>query len=402
MQTSLARNVQWVTRRQDAGHLSVAFFHAARAHRSQRSIFPPSRPCNSSGSKEQFKIVKLPPSLRRFPAMGQQDGRWPRQFQFTPADEHQFGAVVGHSAGDIPTVYARPIKQPAPSRLNATLQQHGAHMLLMGGISGMAIVALFNGVTTAEIFFTTKMAQTMVSNIPFAGCCASAGDVVAQLMTGTGLKKLDFRRVIAAGAIGGMLQGFGTTAWLWNLNISIPRSLVGFDDLSKFTWLTGKVLLDSAAWGTVINTINVGARRIAAGDSVIQAYHNWREKILSITQSEFKFWPAFGALVYTCVPEAQQVNAFGLGGFVWSVYLSYAANHGVTSNKKGLFRYGRPTGVRVPASSSSLDDPVTGRVVLARFDVKSTALPLHGAAGRPRAKRSAASASMMKRISYSQ
>jgi hypothetical protein len=263
-------------------------------------------------------------------------------------------------------------------------------MLFAGGTASTAGLVLINSITSPEVFFTAKLAQAMLMNLPVPCLCAAAGDVVAQLLTGTrDLWKLDVRRTVSAGIIGGSLQGFGTTAWLWHLNLGIPRSMVGFDSLSQGAWLIAKVLLDSAAWGTLINTLNVCARRVAAGDSLVQAHSTWRDKIVGITRSEFKFWPAFGAVVYTCVGEAQQVNAIGFGGFIWSVYLSYAANHFALSNAQSHFRYGRPTGVRIKAPTSSLDEPewTQGRMVLARFDGKSSQLPLHGAVGRPRISR---------------
>jgi len=314
-------------------------------------------------------------------------------------EAHRVHAAQYTAAGDAPAVCARPVcesvcpvSQPAattPAWMQA-LRENGAHMLFAGGTASTAGLVLINSVTSPEVFFTAKLAQTMLMNLPVPCLCAAAGDVVAQLLTGTrDLWKLDMRRTVSAGVIGGSLQGFGTTAWLWHLNIGIPRSMVGFDSLSQGAWLIAKVLLDSAAWGTLINTLNVCARRVAAGDSLVQAHSTWRDKIVGITRSEFKFWPAFGAVVYTCVGEAQQVNAIGFGGFIWSVYLSYAANHFAKSNEHSHFRYGRPTGVRIKASTSSLDEPewTQGRVVLARFDGKSSQLPLLGVVGRPRVSR---------------
>eukprot|EP00802_Teleaulax_amphioxeia_P013473 Tamp_13524.p1 GENE.Tamp_13524~~Tamp_13524.p1 ORF type:complete len:402 (-),score=81.95 Tamp_13524:113-1318(-) len=390
MQSSVVRSgVQWLTRRQDAGRLPAAFYHAARAQR------PKMRPVQPQPLV--LKIVKLPPSLRRLPRAApamttqQQLEKAHLVEAMTSAQVAQYAAAAGHSAGDIPTVYARPILEVdrTPQWIQA-VKENGAHALLAGGAAGMAGLALFNAATCSAVFFTPQLAQTMLMNIPTPFLCAAAGDVVAQVVTGTReISKLDRRRILAAGLIGGVLQGFGTTAWLWHLNHAIPRSMVGFDNLSQGAWLLAKVLFDSAAWGTVINTLNVGARRVAAGDSVIQAYSTWKDKIVSITKSEYKFWPAFGAVIYTCVPEAQQVNGFGFGGLIWSIYLSYAANHGVSSNQQGFFRYGRPTGVRIKAPTSSLDEPEMprGQMVLARFNVKSSELPLHGAVGRPRISR---------------
>ena len=398
MRTAQAR--AWF--RRDGGELLRGFIHPGVQN--QRSVIlggvaathrTPGMPRRKQQTPEAApKIVKLPPSLRRCPraapAVGHSDMHQHVEAQrvqsLTDAEAAQYTA-----AGDAPT-FARPVLQPAattPAWMQA-VRENGAHMLFAGGTASTAGLVLINSITSPEVFFTAKLAQAMLMNLPVPCLCAAAGDVVAQLLTGTrDLWKLDMRRTVSAGVIGGSLQGFGTTAWLWHLNIGIPRSMVGFDSLSQGAWLIAKVLLDSAAWGTLINTLNVCARRVAAGDSLVQAHSTWRDKIVGITRSEFKFWPAFGAVVYTCVGEAQQVNAIGFGGFIWSVYLSYAANHFAKSNEHSHFRYGRPTGVRIKASTSSLDEPewTQGRVVLARFDGKSSQLPLHGAVGRPRISR---------------
>jgi len=393
----LAHRLQQLQRSQVIGRLAAASYHGtaqlssqARSHRSQRTIFAASK---SHNVKEQLQLTRLPTHLKRFPSMThpsmtpRPQDKMRADAQFTPTEEDAYGPVVGHSAGDIATVYARPLPAPVQSSYMTTLQENGAHLLVLGSFSGIASIALLNGLNSSEVFFSTTLAANLFSNVPVAGLCALSGDMVAQLMTGTALKQLDMRRALSAGVIGGVLQGFGTTGWLWNLNLAIPRSVIGIDGLSEIGWLAVKVGIDSAFWGSIMNTVNVIARRIAAGDSVVQAYHNWREIILSITRAEFKFWPAFGALVYTGVSEAQQVNAFGIGGFIWSVYLSYAANTGVKSNAKGLFRYGRPIGVRMSAPLNVEQSQVVGRLVPVRFDDKSSALPLHGAVGRPRVSR---------------
>lgn len=364
---------------------------AARAHRSQRTVFVG---CVANKNGPVFQLSKLPVSLSKFPAMPLP----PPAYMAARAD---LVDIAGHSAGDIATVYARPLPPDTETSYVATLQENSHNLLVLGSVGGMAAVVAMNGLTTDQVFFTGMLAKQMIWNLPVASICAGAGDVVAQLLTGTKARNLDGRRVVAAGAIGGALQGFGTTSWLWHLNLAIPRSVIGFDSLPQLTMLAGKVILDSAVWGTSINTLNVLARRIAAGDSVVQAYHTWRDKILGITRSEFKFWPAFGAVVYTCVPEAQQVNAFGVGGFIWSVYLSYAASHGVKSNSKGLFRYGRPVGVRMTTRMLCEQPKATGKLVPARFDVKLNVLPSLGTVGRPRMTRGAPSKKKLRLLATS-
>ena len=382
------RTQQLATRSQVIGRLSyqgtAQLSSQARSHRSQRAVFAA---CKSHNVKEQFQITNLPTHLKRFPSMiPRPQQKLCKTPHFTPTEEDLlYGPLVGHSPGDIATVYARPLPDHVQSTYMKTLRDTGAHMLVVGGLGGMVAVALCNGLTTSEHFFSTTMASNMIGNLPVAGLCAISGDAVAQMLSGKGIQQLNMRRAISAGLIGSVLQGFLTTGWIWNLNLAIPRSMIGVDSLSQVGWLAIKVGMDSALWGSVMNTINVVARRIAAGDSVVQAYHNWREIILGITRDEFKFWPAFGAMVYTCVPEAQQVNAFGVGGFIWSVYLSCAANTGVTSNAKGLFRYGKPTGVRMSNVLNVEQNQVVGRLLTMRFDDRSSALPLHGAIGRLRA-----------------
>lgn len=375
---------------------------AARAHRSQRTVFAA---CPSHNTKGSLSVMKIPASQSRYPAMSPRPEMEDAQ-QATGAHDllqgsHSYVAVAGHSAGDGSAFLQRTPSggtsaRPSPAGILGTLKKHRAHVLLLGGMSGMASVVLFNGVTSSEIFVTAQMAKNMLMNVPLTALCSGTGDVVAQMMTGTRLQSIDWRRVVAAGSIGGILQGFGTTAWVWHLNESIPRSIIGLESLSEQAMLAWKVGIDSAFWGTVINTLNITLRRVAAGDSLVQAYHNWHTKIMDVTKGEFKFWPAFGSAVYLFVPDAQQVNVFGFGGLIWSIYLSFMANHGVASNAKGLFRYGarRPSGVRTrpaPAPAMTHQD-IAARLVPARHGETSFAAAvrvrgLQVAMGRPRPSR---------------
>lgn len=394
MQASLVRSVQRAQQCVGGGRVIRPFSAGAvhkptpgpRAHRLERTVFAPSK--THTVTMQHVKMVKMPLGLNRNPALA------PRPvFQAALTELQQRPAVAPDVAGGEVIIRTRstgsgavaPAGELASFSYSQSVKEHAAHIMFISGMAGMGSIALVNGLTSHEVFFTAELARAMVSNIPIAGMCAGMGDIVAQVMTGTNIQKLDIRRVFAAGLIGGVLQGVGTTAWLWHLNMAIPRSLVGFDSLSQVVALAGKVIIDSALWGTTINTLNVGMRRIAAGDSLVQAHQTWSEKLPSITRSEFKFWPAYGSMVYTCVPDLQQVNVFGIGGFIWSVYLSYAANHGVTSNSKGLFRYGAPKGVRT--KPIEIEQTHVGRLIPAAFNSRSSSLPLHGSAGRPRVPR---------------
>ena len=55
----------------------------------------------------------------------------------------------------------------------------------------------------------------------------------------------------------GVLQGVGTTMWLWHLNLAIPEHAIGFTSSSALLVLAAKVLLDSGLWGTVTNSLSI-------------------------------------------------------------------------------------------------------------------------------------------------
>ena len=97
----------------------------------------------------------------------------------------------------------------------------------------------------------------------------------------------------------GVLQGVGTTMWLWHLNLAIPEDAIGFTSSSAILVLAAKVLLDSGLWGTVTNSLSITARRLAAGDAAVDAYRTWRTKIYAITVSEFKLWPPWCSVYYS-------------------------------------------------------------------------------------------------------
>ena len=356
-----AWRTQPTTLKEGAAHLST---QAARAHRAQRTVFAA---CPNHNAKGPFSVVvRVPASVSRYPAAGDSVSNEPAVAQETLAwdgsaastgiaaqdllqhQPAQRAAATGHQAGGSASGLQDSPAQPRGGRLAMALRTHGAHVLLVGGVGGMGVVSLLNmGLHPDAVYLSWNMLKTMVCNVPVAGFCAAGGDIVAQVMTGSKLRHLDLRRTVAAGVIGGSLQGFGTTMWVAQLNSVIPRSMIGFESASQLAWTLNKVLVDSAFWGTCLNTANIFLRRLAAGDSLKQAHANWKDMILDVTRGEFKFWPAFGAMVYVLVQPGNQVNAFGVGGFIWSVYLSFMANYNVASDNRGPFRYGRPSGVRI-------------------------------------------------------
>eukprot|EP00960_Hanusia_phi_P057132 763466-Hanusia_phi.AAC.8 len=223
-----------------------------------------------------------------------------------------------------------------------------SQILLTSATAGMmSAIAICNIPGSEEVALNSETLSMMFRNAPLAISCSALGDLVAQKLSG--VAKIDWKRTISAGAIGTVLAGFGTTVWLSNLNMLIPREMVGFDSLGKFNALFFKVVFDSATWGTFMNSANIVLRRLAGGDSLSEAYNSWKNTIMPVTKSEFKFWPAWGAMVYTAIPLEEQVNAFAVGGLIWNVYLSWMSNSKAaqaTSLKKA--KYGKPVGLNFP------------------------------------------------------
>ncbi|EKX31133.1 hypothetical protein GUITHDRAFT_122660 [Guillardia theta CCMP2712] len=247
----------------------------------------------------------------------------------------------------------------SPAHVSKSLQSLEGRMpqfLFNSAAAGMAAALVYCNVHVPEAALSMEVFDQILRNIPLAATCAMMGDAVAQGVDqrhrGVAEVKVDWNRLLSAGAVAGLLQGGGTTIWLCNLNMLMPGSMVGFDSLSKFGALMGKVIVDSYIWGTLTNTFNIILRRLCARDSLGHAVSQWKRNIVNVTVSEFKFWPGWGAMVYAYVPVTEQVNAFAIGGFIWSVYLSWVANSvpqdklDVSINRR-YSRYGCPVGLKL-------------------------------------------------------
>jgi len=229
-------------------------------------------------------------------------------------------------------------------------------ILLVSSAAAMGSALILCNTLAPEMVMSWDLVAAMKYNIPISAACAALGDMVAQVVANRGTKKplkLDAKRLLTAGGIAGALQGIGTTVWLAHFNQMIPGSWVGFGSISEVLTLGVKVVVDSFVWGTLLNTGSVLLRRTCAGDSFVEATRKWKDSIVSITAFEFKFWPVWGAAVYAYVPVADQVGAFAVGGFLWSIYLSMIANgsSGGSMVPRKLAWYGRPVGIRRNSAS---------------------------------------------------
>jgi hypothetical protein len=95
------------------------------------------------------------------------------------------------------------------SKCAQALEDHGPHLLVAGAAAGMAAVAIFNSVTSDQLFFTSQLARSVLCNVPavrqilyfaaskasklstclqvlynvpVAACLGGAGDIVAQVV----------------------------------------------------------------------------------------------------------------------------------------------------------------------------------------------------------------------------
>jgi hypothetical protein len=83
---------------------------------------------------------------------------------------------VGHEhvfAGAAATKLEPQLVSSKGSKCAHALEDHGPHLLVAGAAAGMAAVAIFNSVTSDQLFFTSQLARSVLRNVPVAQQCVS-------------------------------------------------------------------------------------------------------------------------------------------------------------------------------------------------------------------------------------
>ena len=171
--------------------------------------------------------------------------------------------------------------------------------------------------------------ESGLSRVPLSSSLFFASDFIAQKIE---LKsKLDFRRMISAGCIGGLLNGVGFVFWLHYVEAVFPLPPSGGNGLTivRLAQLFAKACLDTMVWGTISNCIGLILRRIAAGDSTKEAARLWSQRYTEVFMTGYKFWPCWQSITYSVVPSDSRVYFVAVGAFFWNTYLSLQSSHGL-------------------------------------------------------------------------
>mmetsp|Transcript_28660 Transcript_28660/g.55934 ORF Transcript_28660/g.55934 Transcript_28660/m.55934 type:complete len:386 (-) Transcript_28660:346-1503(-) len=221
----------------------------------------------------------------------------------------------------------RPVDVVAPV---ATKQM----VLIVSATLSYMFIATFAPVTLMALF-DNGIFLPFLQNITPAALCFGGADVVTQLVTlredhkrsgGLGFPfHFDAWRSASASFTGILCNAIGLTVWLHFLNTCLPHSCVGLKG-TKLGLLVAKTMTHAFVWGTLSNSISLVLRRILAGDSAMKSVEFWNSKILSVTKTNFAFWPAWMLINFALVPQQYHVRFTAVGAFCFNIFMSYISS----------------------------------------------------------------------------
>ncbi|EWM28334.1 mpv17-like protein [Nannochloropsis gaditana] len=172
------------------------------------------------------------------------------------------------------------------------------------------------------------MEQPIRANLISGILMVAVGDGISQAIevdAKTGQKKctswrdLSLRRLANAGFAGAVFNGVLLPQWYLLLHKLSPGA-----ETPKT--IAAKILGNCVAWGCVGNAAIMAMRRVLDGESWHDAEQAVRRDLWGVMMNDYKIWPLYDVLCFTCIPRHLHGLSTGTLGIVWATYLSYVTH----------------------------------------------------------------------------
>lgn len=182
--------------------------------------------------------------------------------------------------------------------------------------------------TLGRMYSNWMMEQPIRANLISGILMVALGDGISQAIevdSKTGLKKctswreLSPRRLANAGFAGAVFNGVLLPQWYLLLHKLSPGA-----ETAKT--IAAKILGNCVAWGCVGNAAIMAMRRMLDGESWAQTERAVRRDLWGVMKNDYKIWPLYDVLCFTCIPRHMHGLSTGTLGILWATYLSYVTH----------------------------------------------------------------------------
>ncbi|GAB5031112.1 pxmp2 4 family protein 4-like [Nannochloropsis oceanica] len=182
--------------------------------------------------------------------------------------------------------------------------------------------------TLGRVYSNWMMEQPIRANLISGVLMVALGDGISQAIEvdpETGLKKckswrdLSPRRLANAGFAGAVFNGVLLPQWYLLMHKVSPGA-----ETAKT--IAAKILGNCVAWGCVGNAAIMAMRRMLDGESWEQTERAVRRDLWGVMKNDYKIWPLYDVLCFTCIPRHMHGLSTGTLGIVWAAYLSYVTH----------------------------------------------------------------------------
>ncbi len=177
-------------------------------------------------------------------------------------------------------------------------------------------------------YSTWLMDQPLRANMISGIVMVAMGDAISQAIevdekTGkkrcTSVRELSPRRLANAGFAGALFNGILLPQWYLLLHKVSPGQ-----ETAKT--IAAKILSNCVAWGCVGNAAIMATRRLLDGDSWAKTERAIRRDLWDVMKNDYKIWPLYDVLCFTCIPRHMQGMSTGTLGILWATYLSFVTH----------------------------------------------------------------------------